>query len=153
MRARALPILVVLVLAGTLGVASACGGGDDEAGDTGFTDTGLVFPIDTSEVVEPAPPAEQPPAEQPQEALQIPVPKAGESIGPQSPAALVAELQGALLALGFKIGTPDGIYGQKTRNSVSRFQKNHKLEQDGLVGPKTAKAINKELRERAAANA
>src|SRR5262245_5700334 len=139
MRARALPILVVLVLAGTLGAATACGGGDDEGGDTGFTDTGLFFPIDTGEVAEPTPPAEQPPAEQPQEVLQITVPKAGESIGPQSPAAVVTELQGALLALGFKIGNPDGIYGEKTRNSVSRFQKNHKLEQDGLVGPKTAK--------------
>jgi peptidoglycan hydrolase-like protein with peptidoglycan-binding domain len=152
MRARALPILTVLVLAAVLGVAAGCGGGDDEAGETGFTDTGLFFPIDTGEVIEPAPPAE-PPAEQPEEALQIAVPKPGESIGPQSPAAVVAELQGALLALGFKIGNPDGIYGEKTRKSVARFQKNHKLEQDGLVGPKTAKAINKELRERAAANA
>jgi peptidoglycan hydrolase-like protein with peptidoglycan-binding domain len=152
MRARALLTLAVLVLGGTLAVAAGCGGGDGDAGDTGFTDTGLFFPIDTGEVIEPAPPA-APPAEPPQDVLQIAVPKPGESIGPQSPAAVVAELQGALLALGFKIGTPDGIYGEKTRRAVSRFQRNHKLERDGLVGPKTAKAMNKELRERAAANA
>ena len=152
MRARALLTLIVLVVGGTLGVAAGCGGGDEEASDTGFTDTGLLFPVDTGEVIDPAPPAE-PPAEPPQETLQIAVPKPGESISPQSPAARITELQAALLALGFKIGTPDGIYGQQTRNAVTRFQRNHKLERDGLVGPKTARAINKELRERAAANA
>jgi peptidoglycan hydrolase-like protein with peptidoglycan-binding domain len=150
MRARASFIFALFVSAAALGL-SACGGGDEEGGDTGFTDTGLLFPADTGEVVEPPPPATT--AEQPQEALQIPVPKPGESIGPQSPAARVTELQRALLALGFKIGTPDGIYGEKTRKSVARFQKNHKLEQDGLVGPKTAKAINKELKQQASANA
>ena len=42
---------------------------------------------------------------------------------------------------------------QQVLTDMPRFQKNHKLEQDGLVGPKTAKAINKELKQQAAANA
>ena len=46
--------------------------------------------------------------------MKIAVPAPGESIGPQSPTARVTELQQALLVLGFKIGTPDGIYGGKT---------------------------------------
>jgi peptidoglycan hydrolase-like protein with peptidoglycan-binding domain len=131
---------------------AACGGGDGDGDEeltfTGETDTGELLPVDTGVVEEPPPP----PATEttPTEAIQIPVPKAGEVIGPQSPAAQVAQLQEALIALGFKIGEPDGIYGGKTRNAVTRFQKNHKLEADGLVGAKTARAINKELRERAA---
>jgi peptidoglycan hydrolase-like protein with peptidoglycan-binding domain len=132
--------------------AAACGGGDDDGGDafTGETDTGSLLPVDTGFTEEPpAPPAVT--EETPGEAIQIAVPKAGESIGPQSPAARVAELQEALIVLGFKIGEPDGIYGGKTVNAVKRFQKNHKLQADGLVGTKTARAINKELRERAAA--
>lgn len=131
---------------------AACGGGDGDGDEeltfTGETDTGELLPVDTGVVEEPPPPPAT--ATTPTEAIQIPVPKAGEVIGPQSPAAQVAQLQEALIALGFKIGEPDGIYGGKTRNAVTRFQKNHKLEADGLVGAKTAKAINKELRERAA---
>jgi peptidoglycan hydrolase-like protein with peptidoglycan-binding domain len=145
MRGRALRIVLPLALALVLG-AAACGGGDDEA-ETGFTDTGFFLPpIDTGEVIEPTP---APPADttEPAPPLQISVPKAGEAIGPQSPAARVAELQRALLALGFKIGQPDGIYGTKTSKAVSKFQKNHNLKADGLVGPKTAKAINKALAE------
>jgi peptidoglycan hydrolase-like protein with peptidoglycan-binding domain len=145
MRARLIVVLLTLVV--VLGIG-ACGGGDDEGGETDAADTGALFPADTGS-------AEEPPPEEPAggEAIQIAVPDAGDSIGPQSPADRVLELQKALRALGFKIGKPDGIYGGKTRRAVERFQKNHKLGVDGLVGPKTAKAINKELRERAEAGA
>ena len=151
MRVRSSITLAALVLTTMLGLVS-CGGGDGDGDGSALTDTGLLFPIETGEETErPPPPATT--AEPPQEAMKIAVPAPGESIGPQSPAARVTELQQALLVLGFKIGTPDGIYGGKTQQAVSRLQKKHKLEQDGLVGPKTAKAINKELREQAAANA
>ncbi len=148
MRPRVLLVLV-LVLALGLGTAS-CGGGDDDGGAllTEATDTGALLPADTgfTEETPPAATGETPAAE----TIQITLPKAGETIGPQSPSARVAELQAALVALGFKIGEPDGIYGGKTRRAVAKFQRNHNLEADGLVGTKTARAMNKELRERAA---
>jgi peptidoglycan hydrolase-like protein with peptidoglycan-binding domain len=144
MRLRALIGLLVAALALS---AAACGGGDGEGiGTTDFFDTGF---IDTGLFEEPPPVEEPPPA--PVEALQIRVPDAGQSVGPQSPAERIAEVQRALLALGFKIGRADGVYGQKTRNAVARFQRNHDLEADGIVGPKTARAMNRELRRRGAA--
>jgi peptidoglycan hydrolase-like protein with peptidoglycan-binding domain len=51
--------------------------------------------------------------------------------------------------LGYKVGEPDGIYGAKTRKAVIAFQKEKKLEADGLVGAQTARAINKALRQQA----
>jgi peptidoglycan hydrolase-like protein with peptidoglycan-binding domain len=139
------PTILALLLALALGLgAAACGGGDDEATETdALTDTGSLFPTDTGLIEEPPPP----PAEtgDTTEPIQITVPKPGEVIGPSSPAARVAELQEALLALGYKIGEPDGIYGGKTRKAVVKFQKKFKLEADGLVGAKTAKKMNKEL--------
>jgi peptidoglycan hydrolase-like protein with peptidoglycan-binding domain len=140
-----------VALAVGLGVA-ACGGDDGESVDsfTGETDTGDLLPVDTGVTEEPPAPPPTVTEETPGETIQIAVPKAGESIGPQSPAARVAELQEALIVLGFKIGEPDGIYGGKTVNAVKRFQKKQKLQADGLVGPKTARAINKALRQQAA---
>ena len=49
--------------------------------------------------------------------------------------------------LGYKVGKPDGVYGDKTLNAVRKFQRKSKLAADGLVGAKTAKAINKALGE------
>jgi len=151
MRRRSIIALLAVLAAVALGVA-ACGGGDDEgSGTTDFLDTGI-FGGETDFL----PPTEDPPVEPPAatepspEIIQIAVPAAGEPIGPESPSERIAEVQRALLALGFKIGKADGVWGSKTRNALVRFQKNHKLEADGFVGPKTARAINRELRERAA---
>lgn len=38
---------------------------------------------------------------------------------------------------GYDCGVNDGIYGQKTLNSVKAWQKNHGLTPDGIIGPKT----------------
>jgi peptidoglycan hydrolase-like protein with peptidoglycan-binding domain len=144
MRSRVLIVLVLIVLVVfALGVA-ACGGGDEQSNtgsaDTGLVDTGIV---DTG-AIETTPTETGPDVA----VLVITVPRAGEVIGPQSPSARIKELQQALKALGFKVST-DGQYGPRTVKAVKKFQKQHKLEQDGLVGAKTARAINKELRAQA----
>ena len=147
MRRRAL-LAALLALVLVLG-AAACGGGDDGDGETDAADTGSLFPAET-DAEEEEPPAEEPAGNA---AMQIKVPAPGDTIGPQSPADDVIEVQKALRELGYKVGKPDGIYGGRTRRAVERFQKQKKLEQDGLVGPQTARAINKELRKQARENA
>jgi peptidoglycan hydrolase-like protein with peptidoglycan-binding domain len=132
MRSRLVALLLLVGLA-----AAACGGGGGGGSSTGLLDTGAIGTVATEAPPPPPPPAEAAP-------IQITVPK-GQPTGPQSPAERVAELQKALIALGYKIGKPDGIYGGKTRKAVVKFQKAHKLDADGLVGAKTAKAINKAL--------
>jgi peptidoglycan hydrolase-like protein with peptidoglycan-binding domain len=120
--------LVALSLAG-------CGGGEEEdavsvptgvdLGSTGALETAL--PETTS-----AP-------------LVVPIPEEGRPIGPTTRGTDVRRLQEALLELGYKPGKADGFFGAKTRKAVIAFQREHGLEDDGLVGPKTAQAINEAL--------
>lgn len=49
----------------------------------------------------------------------------------------VATLQDALNTLGHNAGTIDGMFGNKTRDAVIRFQKANGLSQDGVVGCNT----------------
>ncbi|MED3870945.1 LysM peptidoglycan-binding domain-containing protein [Priestia megaterium] len=50
----------------------------------------------------------------------------------------IEQLQNALNAVNFKCGTPDGIYGVKTKGAVTRFQKVYlPYEVDGTYGPNT----------------
>ncbi|MEF9933637.1 MAG: peptidoglycan-binding protein [Clostridium sp.] len=53
----------------------------------------------------------------------------------------VLALQKRLLALGYKIGSADGIFGDATKNAVIAFQKSKKLSADGKVGPVTWNAL------------
>jgi len=46
-------------------------------------------------------------------------------------------LQDLLLRAGYQPGDPDGIYDQQTLESVTRFQADRGLAQDGRVGPQT----------------
>lgn len=55
---------------------------------------------------------------------------------------LVVELQSKLKVLGFDCGTIDGIYGSKTEDAVEALQKERKITQDGICGPKTWAAID-----------
>ena len=50
-------------------------------------------------------------------------------------------LQRLLNKVGFDSGKADGIYGIKTLGAVKKFQKAEKLIVDGIVGPKTWKAL------------
>lgn len=50
---------------------------------------------------------------------------------------LVQYLQSTLKTLGFYKGTIDGIFGSQTKSSVSAFQRNFGIAQDGIVGNQT----------------
>lgn len=50
-------------------------------------------------------------------------------------------IQQRLKELGYYKGSVDGVYGQGTRSAVIAFQKANGLSADGIVGPKTAKAL------------
>ena len=50
-------------------------------------------------------------------------------------------LQDALNYLGYNTGNIDGIFGNKTRSAVVRFQRANGLSQDGIVGCKTWRSI------------
>lgn len=58
----------------------------------------------------------------------------------------VKELQEKLNSLGYSCGTADGDYGAKTANAVRAFQKKNNLDQDGIAGPKTLEAIDKQIK-------
>lgn len=136
MRSRLL--LAVLLVATGL---SACGGGDGGAGEStgAAADTGSVATVETQETT---------PAGTAAEAFQIKVPSSA-PISSTSPPKRIRQLQTALAMLGYEVGEPDGVYGAQTEKAVIAFQKKKKLEADGLVGPQTARAINKALRQQA----
>ena len=58
----------------------------------------------------------------------------------------VAELQKALNALGYEIGSADGVFGPITKNAVLAFQKSYNLDTDGAVGKLTIAEMNKALK-------
>lgn len=57
----------------------------------------------------------------------------------------VKSLQQALITLGFLKGSPDGVFGSKTKKAVKAFQKSKKLTADGVAGKKTLTAIQTAL--------
>lgn len=50
-------------------------------------------------------------------------------------------IQGALNALGFACGRPDGIFGPYTEQAVREFQRNTGQPADGIVGTETVRAV------------
>jgi peptidoglycan hydrolase-like protein with peptidoglycan-binding domain len=121
-------------------LAAACGGA--ESSELSLDDE---FPTTSAAAETEAPRAVDP-------TLRVRVAK-GDSIAPGSSGGRVLDLQRALEVLGFDPGEQDGQYGPDTRRAIIAFQKQHKLGADGLVGPRTAKAINRELAAKAAAGA
>ena len=53
----------------------------------------------------------------------------------------VRKVQQRLVQYGYVTGTPDGKYGERTRDAVKEFQRKNGLLVDGRVGPKTAAAL------------
>jgi peptidoglycan hydrolase-like protein with peptidoglycan-binding domain len=61
----------------------------------------------------------------------------------------VLALQQRLEALGYWLGAPDGSFGSLTQQAVWAFQKSAGLERDGVVGPRTLKALAAGVRPKA----
>lgn len=57
----------------------------------------------------------------------------------------VRQIQQALRNAGYFKRSPTGYFGSITKRAVIRFQKAHKLDPDGIVGPKTWAALSKYL--------
>jgi len=53
----------------------------------------------------------------------------------------LAEIQAKLAGTGFNPGPIDGLMGRMTMNAIKMFQIQHQLGSDGIVGPKTLKAL------------
>ncbi len=60
----------------------------------------------------------------------------------------VYQLKYALHFLGYPITTKDFMYDKSTSDIVMKFQKDHKLHADGIIGPESAKMLNKILKEK-----
>lgn len=58
----------------------------------------------------------------------------------------VLELQSQLTALGYWLGTPDGVFGDSTQQAVYAIQKAAGIPVDGVVGPETEAAIKDGVR-------
>ena len=54
---------------------------------------------------------------------------------------MIRKKQAQLNALGFNVGTPDGIAGKKTRKALQDFQWEHDLEETGRFDPETIKKL------------
>ncbi len=53
----------------------------------------------------------------------------------------VRQIQTVLKSKGYYTGNIDGIFGTKTKNAVTAFQKANGLKVDGIAGPETLKAL------------
>ena len=54
----------------------------------------------------------------------------------------VTVIQGFLKTLKLYSGATDGVFGSQTKAAVIKFQQNNKLTADGVVGPRTAIALD-----------
>jgi hypothetical protein len=66
-------------------------------------------------------------------------------LAPAQPLVTTREVQRALTTLGYDPGPIDGIFGSKTRAAVKRFQADHGLIADGIVGKKTRGKLQERL--------
>jgi hypothetical protein len=129
-----LAAVVAAAIVAAIIAAVVAGGGDKEQAST---------------TVETRPPATTPAETQPQPAP-APAPPAI-TVSPTTTlragdeGAAVRTLQRALRRLGYSAVTVDGDYGAKTEGAVIAFQRAHDLTADGVVGPVTARAMNRAL--------
>lgn len=58
----------------------------------------------------------------------------------------VLKLQKGLASLGYNVGTPDGVFGQKTEDAVEDFQDSADLTSDGVFGKGSMAAYNAKVK-------
>src|SRR4051812_30305017 len=71
------------------------------------------------------------------------------TLRPGSKGKAVLAAQKRLAALGYWLGTPDGVYGPATTHAVIALQKVAGLARDGVLGPKTAYAVRHNVKPKA----
>jgi len=71
----------------------------------------------------------------------IPVESVSDILKKGSQGSAVISLQQKLTSLGYAIKDEKGIFGTYTDNAVRKFQRDHHLSVDGVVGPATKKAL------------
>jgi general secretion pathway protein A len=49
----------------------------------------------------------------------------------------IGQLQSSLQELGYYGEKPNGVFDEKTAEAVTAFQRDHLLEEDGILGPQT----------------
>jgi hypothetical protein len=142
-RRRAIAALVALVVVG-LAIAipviafGGGGGGSPVVSDTQTTNA-------TPPPATTTPASTKPPTTHPSTTTQTFKLPAGETLKLGSTGSTVTELQHALTTLGYDPGKADGSFGPTTQAAVQKFQTDKGLPADGVVGPKTATAINEAL--------
>jgi len=69
------------------------------------------------------------------------------TLKPGATGAQVKLLQRSLATLGYPAGKVDGDYGAVTERALASFQRAHHLVADGILGPKTLRALTQALRQ------
>ncbi|MGI6182689.1 MAG: spore cortex-lytic enzyme [Candidatus Fimadaptatus sp.] len=75
----------------------------------------------------------------------VPVGYAAVSVGPGDRGENVKKIQRRLIQYDYMEGSADGVYGEKTRQAVIKFQRKYGLNADGVVGPATAAKLGVSL--------
>lgn len=75
----------------------------------------------------------------------MPMARAAVTVGPGDTGENVKKIQRRLIQYDYMDGTADGVYGEKTRQAVIKFQKKYGLTADGVVGPATAAKLGVSL--------
>jgi hypothetical protein len=127
----ALAVLIVVIVV----VATSGGGGGSPVVAPTTT------PVNTEPVTQPTTTTTQTPTTP---TLRVTVP-AGGNLSAGDSGSEVETLQKALAQLGLYDGKVDGDFGTGTQDAVIAFQNAHNLTPDGIVGEKTADAINQAL--------